>query len=106
MSVTRLPSGRWRAQVYHEGRNVSVSDVLEGPKSFATKTEAKQARAKAREILAGGDHLDDRARKNGQLAQRGRQRIAAARLFRHPRNLRCQHPVADGLLHNLQRRQQ
>lgn len=52
MSVTKLPSGRWRAQVYHEGRNVSVSEVLEGPKTFATKTEAKQARAKARELLA------------------------------------------------------
>jgi integrase len=52
MSVTKLPSGRWRAQVYHEGRNVSVSEVLEGAKTFATKTEAKQARARAREALA------------------------------------------------------
>ena len=52
MSVTKLPSGRWRAQVYHEGRNVSVSEVLDGPRTFATKTEAKQARAKARELLA------------------------------------------------------
>jgi integrase len=52
VSVTKLPSGRWRAQVYHDGRNVSVSEVLDGPKTFATKTAAKQARAKAREILA------------------------------------------------------
>ena len=52
MSVTKLPSGRWRAQVYHEGRNVSVSEVLDGEKTFATKTEAKQARARARAVLA------------------------------------------------------
>jgi hypothetical protein len=32
MSVTRLPSGRWRAQVYDAGtgKNVSVSAVLGG----------------------------------------------------------------------------
>lgn len=52
MSVQKLPSGRWRAQVYHEGRNVSVSEILEGEKTFATKTEAKQARARARQALA------------------------------------------------------
>jgi integrase len=52
MSVTRLPSGRWRAQVYHDGKNISVSKVLGGPGTFATKTEAKQARARARERLA------------------------------------------------------
>jgi hypothetical protein len=50
VSVTRLPSGRWRAQVYDPatGRNVSVSGVLGGPGTFATKTEAKQARLRAR----------------------------------------------------------
>ncbi len=53
MSVTRLPSGRWRAQVYDPatGKNLSVSHVLEGPGTFATKTEAKQARMRARERL-------------------------------------------------------
>jgi integrase len=53
MSVTKLPSGRWRAQVYDPatGKNVSVSHVLEGPGTFATKTEAKHARMKARERL-------------------------------------------------------
>ncbi len=53
MSVTRLPSGRWRAQVYDPatGKNVSVSGVLGGPGTFATKTEAKQARVRARERL-------------------------------------------------------
>jgi integrase len=53
MSVMKLPSGRWRAQVYDpaRGRNVSVSQVLEGPGTFATKTEAKHARMRAREQL-------------------------------------------------------
>lgn len=52
MSIQRVPSGRWRAQVYHQGRNVSVSKILGGPGTFASKTEAKQARARARELLA------------------------------------------------------
>lgn len=53
VSVTRLPSGRWRAQVYDPatGTNVSVSTLLGGPGTFATKTEAKRAREKARERL-------------------------------------------------------
>lgn len=55
MSVARLPSGRWRAQVYDpaSGKNLSVSHILGGPGTFATKTEAKQARSRARERLAG-----------------------------------------------------
>jgi hypothetical protein len=46
MSVMKLPSGRWRAQVHDPvlGHNVSVSRVLGGPGTFATKTEAKRAR--------------------------------------------------------------
>jgi integrase len=54
MSVSRLPSGRWRAQVYDPNAqgNVSVSRILGGEGSFATKTEAKQARSRAREQLA------------------------------------------------------
>ena len=53
MSVTKLPSGRWRAQVYDpaSGKNLSVSHILGGPGTFATKTEAKQARMRARERL-------------------------------------------------------
>lgn len=45
------PSGRWRAQVYDPatGKNRSVSKVVGGPGTFATKTEAKRAREKARE---------------------------------------------------------
>lgn len=53
MSVSRLPSGRWRAQVYDPatGKNLSVSKVVGGPGTFATKAEAKRAREKARERL-------------------------------------------------------
>jgi hypothetical protein len=53
VSVTRLPSRRWRAQVYEPptGKNLSVSKVVGGPGTFATKTEAKRAREKARERL-------------------------------------------------------
>jgi integrase len=60
MSVTRLPSGRWRAQVYDpvSGKNVSVSGVLGGPGTFATKTEAKQARLRARERLGNARARD------------------------------------------------
>jgi integrase len=60
MSVTKLPSGRWRAQVYDPatGKNLSVSNILGRPGTFATKTEAKQARTKARERL-GAIHARD-----------------------------------------------
>jgi integrase len=53
MSVTKIPSGRWRAQVYDPatGKNVSVSKVLGGPGTFRTKTEAKDARSAARAKL-------------------------------------------------------
>jgi integrase len=54
MSVTRLPSGRWRAQVYDpaSGKNVSVSVLLGGQGTFRTKAEAKAARERARTRLA------------------------------------------------------
>jgi integrase len=60
MSVSRLPSGRWRAQVYDPAskRNVSVSRVLGGIGSFRTKAEAKRARELARariEMLDPGE---------------------------------------------------
>lgn len=45
MSITRLPSGRWRAQVWRDGRNVSVG-------TFDTKGEAKRARENARHAPA------------------------------------------------------
>ncbi len=55
MSLTQLPSKRWRAQVYDArvGHNVSVSKILGGPGTFDTKREAKQARELARAKLAG-----------------------------------------------------
>jgi integrase len=50
MSVTKLPSGMWRAQVYQPatGKNVSVSKILGGPGTFPSKREAKAAREEAR----------------------------------------------------------
>lgn len=54
VSVQKLPSGRWRAQVYDpaSGKNESVSRILPGePGTYRTKTEAKQARSRAREAL-------------------------------------------------------
>jgi integrase len=54
MSLTKLPSGRWRAQVYDHrtGKNISVGKVL-GLKdsTFETKKEAKAAREDARKLL-------------------------------------------------------
>ncbi len=57
MSVSRLPSGRWRAQVYDPAskRNISVSRVLGGAGTFRTKAEAKRAREKARERIGSVD---------------------------------------------------
>jgi hypothetical protein len=53
MSIQKLPSGRYRAQVYDPttGKNVSVSKVLGTEGTFRTKAEAKRAREKARERL-------------------------------------------------------
>jgi integrase len=57
MSISRLPSGRWRAQVYDPAskRNISVSRVLGGAGTFRTKAEAKRAREKARERIEDVD---------------------------------------------------
>jgi integrase len=57
MSIQRLPSQMWRAQIYDPAtrKNVSVSKILGGPGTFKTKTEAKQARARARDRLATSD---------------------------------------------------
>jgi len=56
LSIQKLPSGRWRAQVYDAstGKLLSVSKVLGGPGTFRTKTEAKQAREEARRRLRRG----------------------------------------------------
>lgn len=54
MSISKLPSGRWRSQCYDSatGKNVAVADVIGGPRSFKTKREAKKAREEARTELA------------------------------------------------------
>lgn len=68
MSLSKLPSGRWRAQVWNPklGRNVSVSTVLpadyearsgeRGCKSFKNRSDAKTAREDARRLLADHAH--------------------------------------------------
>ena len=55
MSLTKLPSGRWRARVWHRGADVPVGPVLGLPKgtTWRTKSEAKAARERARPILKG-----------------------------------------------------
>jgi hypothetical protein len=55
MSLTKLPSGRWRARVWHQGKDIAVGPVLGLPKgtTWRTKGEAKAAREKARAILKG-----------------------------------------------------
>jgi integrase len=59
MSLTKLPSGRWRAQVHITGRgNVAVGRLLpHGQSTFATKREAKAAREQARALI-GADSRD------------------------------------------------
>jgi integrase len=54
MSVSKLPSGRWRAQIHDAsvGKNVSVANIIGGPRSYKTQREAKAARAEARKKLA------------------------------------------------------
>lgn len=57
MSLSKLPSKRWRARVYspRDGKLIPVSDVLGLPKgtTWETKGAAKSAREKARDLLAG-----------------------------------------------------
>ena len=55
MTLAKLPNGRWRARVWHEGRDVSVAKILGLPdgSSWRTKTEAREAYNKARALLQG-----------------------------------------------------
>lgn len=60
MTLSKLPSGRWRARVWSGGRDVPVAPVLGLPKgtTWATRREAKAAREEARKKLGavrGGD---------------------------------------------------
>ena len=55
MSVSRLPNGRWRAQVYHKGKTVSAAKVLGLPpeqSTFSSQRKAQDAVAAARKALA------------------------------------------------------
>lgn len=56
MSITKVKTGRYRAQVYNPatGRNISVSKVIGGSSFFESKADAKNAREKARALLAKG----------------------------------------------------
>jgi integrase len=79
VSVQKLPSGRWRAQVYdpRTGKNVSVSKVLGGPGTFRTKTEAKDARSDARRRLKVG--------RSGVTVEQFRARWISDPLFARPK---------------------
>lgn len=53
MTLSKLPNGRWRARIWTEGKDVSVAKILGLPQgsSWRTKTEAREAREKARIAL-------------------------------------------------------
>lgn len=59
MTLSKLPNGRWRARIWREGKDVSVSAVLGGPSvSYATKREARDAYDKARGLLRENSALE------------------------------------------------
>lgn len=51
MSVTKQRSGRYRAQVWSDGRWIPVADVIGGDRSFATKKAAQAAKRRAQIAL-------------------------------------------------------
>jgi integrase len=55
MTLSKLPNGRWRARVHHRGKDCSVAKVLglSDGTSWRTKSEARDAKEKARGILKG-----------------------------------------------------
>jgi integrase len=53
VSVTKQRSGRWRAQVWSDGKWIPVATVIGGPRSFGTKREAQLAKEAARAQLDG-----------------------------------------------------
>lgn len=54
VTLSKLPSGRWRARIWNEGKDVPVSKILgAGASSFQTKREARDAYGKARRMLRG-----------------------------------------------------
>ena len=55
MTISKLPNGRYRARVHHNGKDLSVAKVLGLPSgtSWRLKSEAKEAREKARAKVKG-----------------------------------------------------
>lgn len=55
MTISKLPSGRYRVRVWQAGKDVPAAPILGLPDGYtwASKREAKAAEAKAREILRG-----------------------------------------------------
>jgi hypothetical protein len=85
VSIQKLPSGRYRAQVYDtsSGKLLSVSKVLGGPGTFGTRNEAKAAREDARRRLRRGPQRRDGRRVPSPLDDRSAVR-AAERVDQHP----------------------
>jgi len=58
MTLSKLPSGRWRARIWRDGRDVPVGQVLgTGAASYRTKGDAKDAYDEARRLLRRGGEL-------------------------------------------------
>jgi len=94
MSVQRLPSGRWRAQVWHEGRNVSVTAVLtedelrefDGERgTFPNKTAAKRAREEARRALRRREREERERAQEGETLREFWERWTTDPLFARPK---------------------
>lgn len=56
MTVSKMKSGRWRAQVWAADKNawIPVADVIGGERSFRTKRDAQRAKERARDTLTSG----------------------------------------------------
>jgi len=80
VTISRLPSGRYRVQVWDAalGRNVSAAQVIGGgPRSFRTYREARAAEAKAYERLGEA--------RSGVTVAEFRERWITDRLFERPK---------------------
>lgn len=82
MSISQLPNGRYRAQVWDKraGKTVAVRKILKDePATYATKREAKKAREKAR------DWIDEHAGIEGPTLRAFAERWTSDRLFSRPK---------------------